>query len=343
VRGEFLKRQIVTALLLIAVVALACRADESLVIGQLTLVPASADAPYAYWYYVPESALSRDVVGLVWHATPGGSEPHDPVLWARFDLPRFLTCSGGWAKPRVNLPEMHGFVLFSIAIPEPEPAFYTSQPGIALGSPVALSSLTTFDAAAVSGIFIDPDLQAITSIEDLKRRLTEAGIAFDPRLFLTGVYSGAEWAHRFTVLHPASIRAAAPVCGNMYTMPFEMLDADPLPWPLGLSDFEALGRGELDVESLENTPYYVTISSHERVWYNEMTPEEQGIEQSFLDRYVLHFGSIPPERAASFATAWEASGYSFVAAWSEEGHGWIDAVRFRVFEFFAGFALAAAP
>jgi hypothetical protein len=338
-----LKPQIVIGFALVALIAFGCHADESLVIGQLTLVPASAKIPYAYWYYVPESALTSDVVGLVWHATPGGSEPHDPVLWAKFDLPHFLACSGGWAKPRVNLPELHGFVLFSVAVPEPPPEFYADQPGVALGSPVALNSLATFDPAAVSDEFIDPDLKALACIEDLKQRLTEHGIAFDARLFLTGVYSGAEWAHRFSVLHPTSVRAAAPVCGNMYTMPFAMLDSEAMPWPLGLSGFEDLGRGTLDTGSLAATPYYVTISAHERVWYNEMTPEEQGIDQSHLDRYVLHFGSIPPERAASFVTAWSESGYSFAAAWSEKGHGWIDAVRLRVFEFFASFALEATP
>jgi hypothetical protein len=242
----------------------------------------------------------------------------------------------------VNLPELYGFVLFSIAVPEPPPEFYASQPGVALGSPIALSSMTTFESMAVSERFVDPDLLALASIDDLKRRLAEAGVRFDPRLFLTGVYSGAEFAHRFTILHPALVRATAPVCGNMYTMPVEMLDADPLPWPLGLWDFGRLGRGVLDIESLRETPYYVTISSHEIVWYNEMTPEEQGVEQPLLERYVRRFGPTPPERATSFVNAWRQSGYDFVAAWSEGGHGWIDAVRLRVFRFFGGFALEEA-
>ena len=78
---------------------------------------AGDDVPYAYWYYVPETAVSREVVGLVWHATPGGTQPDDPIFWAGFDLSRFLACSQGHGRPRVDLPETYGLVLFSIAVP----------------------------------------------------------------------------------------------------------------------------------------------------------------------------------------------------------------------------------
>ena len=332
-------RRLVVALALSAALSFLAFGREELVIGRLTLVETSEDVPYAYWYYVPETVLDGRVAGLVWHATPGGTGPDDPVFWAKFDLTQFLACRSGWAKPPINLPEVHGSVLFSIAVARPDPSFYAARPGIPLGSPDALNSLGNLDGYG----YRDPDLKALASIDDLKHRLTAAGIRFDPRLFLTGVYHGAEWAHRFALLHPTEVRAVAPVCGNVYTMPLEDIDDGPLPWPLGLAGFEPLGRGPLDWEAYLGIPYYVTASIHENVWYDEMTPEEQGIETVHLRRYVTEFGAIPPEREASFAGELAAAGVDCRLVWSEGGHGWIDPVRLRVFEFFAGFELDASP
>ena len=315
-------------------------AAEGLAVGRVTLVEASESVPYAYWYYVPVSVLDGRVAGLVWHATPGGTDPDDAVFWAKFDLPQFLACRSGWARPPVNLPETHGFVLFSIAVPRPDPAFYEAKRGVSLGIPDTLSSLGNLDEYGEP--YRDPDLKALASIGDLKRRLREAGIRFDPRLFVTGVYNGAEWAHRFALLHPSEVRAVAPVCGNVYTMPFASLEGEPLPWPLGLAGHESLGRGVFDRETYVGIPYYVTTSVRENLWYNKMTPEEQGIEMHQLERYVARFGEIPPDREASFAAELLTAGLDCVLIWSEGGHGWIDPVRSRVFEFFAGFELGAA-
>jgi hypothetical protein len=336
-----LHRRLVVALALLGALSFLAFGGEELVVGRLTLVEASEDVPYAYWYYVPETVLDGRVAGLVWHATPGGTGPDDPVFWAKFDLAHFLACRSRWAKPSINLPEVHGSVLFSVAVARPDPSFYTARPRIPLGSPDALNSLGSLDGYGDG--YRDPDLKALASIDDLKRRLADAGIRFDPRLFLTGVYNGAEWAHRFALLHPTEVRAVAPVCGNVYTMPFGDIDEGPLPWPLGLANFEALGRGLVDWESYVGIPYYLTASIHENVWYNAMTPEEQGIETVHLERYVNAFGAIPPERAAAFAGELAAAGVDCRLVWSEGGHGWIDPVRLRVFEFFAGFELDASP
>jgi hypothetical protein len=338
---KLVQRTAVTGFVLLLALTFCLSAAEDLVVGRLTLVAVSERVPYAYWYYVPESVLDGRVAGLVWHATPGGNSPDDSVFWAKFDLPQFLACCQGRTKPPISLPEAHGLVLFSVAVPKPDPAFYECRPGVPLGYPDALSSLGTL--GEFDEIYHNPDLKALASIGDLKRRLTGAGILFDPRLFLTGVYNGAEWAHRFALLHPDDVRAVAPVCGNVFAMPLEGLEDGPLPWPLGLAGFDALGRGALDWGSYLNTPYYVTASWRENLWYNEMSPEEQGAGTDDLGRYVSRFGAIPPERAASFVEELLAVGVDCRLTWSEGGHGWVDPVRIRVFEFFAGFEFDVAP
>ena len=316
-------------------------AGPGLVVGRLTWVEASESVPYGYWYYVPESALDGRVIGLVWHATPGGTDPDDSAFWARFDLPKFLACRTLWGRPPTNLAETHGMTLFSIAVPRPAASFYEARSGEPLGLPDAISSFGRLES--IDQTYRNPDLQAIQSIADLESRLSDRGIPFDPRLFLTGVYTGAEWAHRFSLLHPERVRAVAPVAGNVYTMPFYDVDGRPLFWPLGLSGLETLGRERVNWPVYARIPYYITTSIHENVWYDRMTPEEQGIEMDSLDRYVEHFGSIPPEREASLASALSGVGLDARLVWSEGGHGWTDAVRGRVFEFFASFELSDSP
>ena len=336
-------RAIASLFAVLAAVTLAISASETLEIGRLALIDASEEVPYAYWYYIPESARDGRTLGLVWHATPGGDSPVDPLFWSRFDLRQFLACQPSYAAAPVDLPDEYGFILFSIAVPEPPVSFYSSYPERPLGTPVSLSSLPTFVETDVAAALLDPDLKALQAVEDLRRRLSEAEIPFEPRLFLMGVYRGAEWAHRFSLLHPTEVRAVAPVCGNWYTMPPETTAGWNLPWPLGMADFAMLGRGEFHQTAFSTLPYLVVVSANERVWYVDQTPAQQGASAAALEVYAERFGRIPPERGEAFAREWQSAGYPFTLSWSEGGHGWIDAVRVRVFEFFAKHLSRNAP
>ena len=80
---------------------------------------------------------------LAWHATPSGTNPNDSVFWAKFDLPQFLACCQGRAKPPINLPETHGLILFSVAVSGPDRAFYECRPGVLFGYTHVLNSLGT--------------------------------------------------------------------------------------------------------------------------------------------------------------------------------------------------------
>ena len=314
--------------------------SESISIAELTLVPASETVPYAYWYYVPACAAMGETLGIVWHATPGGSEPDDAGFWARFDLPQFLACkSAGWPQRTVNLPDLFGLALVSVAVPAPPQTFYAGREGDPLGQPTSLSSLGVFERLDAPMLYHNPDLKALASIDDFRRRLGDAGLRFDPRIFLTGVYSGAEWAHRFALLHPEEVRAVAPVCGNVYTLPLTHLEDDPLLWPLGISGWHETGRAPFNRERFLELRYLLTASWHERVWYNEMTPAEQGVDLEELVRYVNALGTIPPVRAASFAERLFDAGVDGRLVWSDGGHGWVDSARYRVFEFFSRFPL----
>lgn len=331
---------------LVALVALAgsAIAPESISISELTLVPASEAVLYAYWYYVPECAAMGETLGIVWHATPGGSEPDDAVFWARFDLPQFLACkSAGWPRRTVNLPDLFGLALVSVAVPAPPRGFYAVHEGDPLGQPTSLSSLGVFERLDVPMLCRNPDLKALASIDDFRRRLADAGLHFDPRIFLTGVYSGAEWAHRFALLHPNELRAVAPVCGNVNTLPTTHLDEIALRWPLGLSGWDETGRPAFDEARFLELPYLLIASWHEKVWYNEMTPAEQGASVEALSRYVEATGTLPPERMSSLAEWLVDAGVNVRLVWSDGGHGWVDSARYRVFEFFAGFPLETDP
>ena len=93
---------------------------------------------------------------------------------------------------------------------------------------------------------------------------------------------------------------------------------------LGLSGLPASRHSAalaFDWGSYLHVPYYVTASWRENLGYDEMTLEEQGLEADDLDRYASRFGSIPPERAASFVEELLGAGVSCRLTWPEGGQG----------------------
>ena len=75
------------------------------------------------------------------------------------------------------------------------------------------------------------------------------------RIALFGFSGGAQFAHRFTLLHPDRVRACIPTSAGWYTMP----DPD-LPWPLGLGD---MPLGSFD-PAARRVPFHLIVGQRER-------------------------------------------------------------------------------
>lgn len=75
------------------------------------------------------------------------------------------------------------------------------------------------------------------------------------RIALFGFSGGAQFAHRFSLMHPHRVRACVPASAGWYTMP------DPLlAWPLGLDDMPG---GPVD-PAARRVPFHLIIGQRDR-------------------------------------------------------------------------------
>lgn len=91
-----------------------------------------------------------------------------------------------------------------------------------------------------------PDLTLLKILDFVSTRF---GVPTD-RIDIFGFSGGAQFAHRFTFLHPERVRTCIPVSAGWYTMP------DPAArWPYGLAGAPA----ELDSEAIRAVAFHVMV------------------------------------------------------------------------------------
>lgn len=95
------------------------------------------------------------------------------------------------------------------------------------------------------------DVALCDMLEDASRRF---GLATD-RVALFGFSGGAQFAHRFSLIHPRRVRACVPASAGWYTMP----DAT-LAWPLGL---DGMPDGPLD-QTARDIPFHLIVGQRDR-------------------------------------------------------------------------------
>lgn len=94
------------------------------------------------------------------------------------------------------------------------------------------------------------DLALLAIVEDAASRL---GTQREFRLF--GFSGGAQFAHRFAILHPQRVQACIPVSAGWYCWPDAAME-----WPLG---WRGAPRGPVDVATLANVPFHVIVGSRD--------------------------------------------------------------------------------
>jgi len=95
------------------------------------------------------------------------------------------------------------------------------------------------------------DLALCDILDDAARRF---GLATG-RIALFGFSGGAQFAHRFSLIHPHRVRACVPASAGWYTLP----DAD-LAWPLGLA---GMPGGALD-PAVGQVPFHLIVGQRDR-------------------------------------------------------------------------------
>jgi hypothetical protein len=102
------------------------------------------------------------------------------------------------------------------------------------------------------------DLQLIAMIDDLKNRLNEKyRIKVENKILLYGFSGSANFADRFSIIHPSIVEAVAIGGNNIYLIPVKSWNNENLPFPLGLYDFDKLFKKVFEEEEFRNVKRYI--------------------------------------------------------------------------------------
>ncbi len=185
-----------------------------------------------------------------------------PIPLTPAPRPLFLRCSGQpereyyLLRPAKLCPDAEPLVLIhGISRNAPELVVRFAERANQLGVPL-IAPLFRRESFGQYQQVIDPrggqrsDLALLDILNDVSRRF---GIATG-RIALFGFSGGAQFAHRFALLHAKRVRACVPVSAGWYTMP------DPeLAWPLGLAQSPIpIDRGAPTI------PFHVIVGQRER-------------------------------------------------------------------------------
>ncbi len=225
-----------------------------------------------YFLYVPDQ-LHRDSNGratLLVQPNNSGRTSDDPSVHRR---DAWLT---GFERKRVA--DALGVVLLVPAFPR------TASDWRVYTHALDRDALTTRDA-----VLARPDLQLIAMIDDARASLRRDGIEVDPRVLLQGFSASAMFANRFTALHPERVRAVTMGSpGGWPIAPITRQSGEPLPYPAGVADLDALTGKPFDAAAFARVRQYFYVGDRDD---NDSLDFEDGWDKPAATQVKRLFGS----------------------------------------------------
>ena len=252
--------------------------DELLQPRRIVEHPPTADNPYTFYSYFPQSAVRNEEIWLaVW--------PHGGAFYstdysvhktqARFELWRLIEYS-----------EQYQIAIVVAAIPNTE------------GLRVHWLHQGTFTTA--DEMLRRPDLKLIDAVWNQYIPLIQtAGLTVSERVLMLGFSNAGMFSHKFTMLHPERIQAVWLGGEAPAPLPAAELYGYPLDYPLGIRNLEALTGKPFDFETYKTIPHFISVGE------NDVKPENDttaGIIFTEEQRLFIrsHFGKTNPERIEFF-------------------------------------------
>jgi pimeloyl-ACP methyl ester carboxylesterase len=138
------------------------------------------------------------------------------------------------------------------------------------------------------------DLQLLAMIDDARARLRRDGTPVDARVLLQGFSASAMFANRFTALHPRRVRAVTVGSpGGWPIAPEAKAGVDPLPYPAGIADLEALTGKPFDAAAFARVPQYLYMGDADD---NDSLDFEDGWDKPAAAEVDRLFGNTPLKR-----------------------------------------------
>lgn len=285
----------------------------------LTQAKPSEGFNYPYFLYIPEGASLKDELVLI--VEPNNSGFVDDDL-AKHTEKAKRTASrgfyiGNYVAQTLKLP------LLVPVFPRPESQWrvYTH----ALDRDVILLKNNPLERI---------DLQLLAMVEDAENKLTQSGYTLHNKFFMTGFSASGTFTNRFTLIHPDKILAsAAGGLNGLLMLPIDSLNGQPLDYPLGISDFEAIFGKAFDQYSFIKTPQFYFMGANDE---NDAIPYEDAFNQD--ERAIIYrvFGEkMLPTRWEKCALVYEHEGVNAtIKTFKDMGHEHPDKIKQEVAEFF---------
>lgn len=163
------------------------------------------------------------------------------------------------------------------------------------------------------------DLALLDIIDDVARR---TGTTTN-RIHLFGFSGGAQFAHRFAMMHPQRVASAVCCAAGWYTFPLPEQ-----PYPLGIATHPVAG-GSFDVAAFSRVPIHVVVGSRDvardkSVRVSDALDDQQGSTRlerarrwfSSLEKAAARVGTADPGRSISIIPR---AGHSFTEAAGRRG------------------------
>ena len=253
--------------------------EELLRAGRVVEHPSRGENQYVFYSYFPRSGLKkREVVLCVWpHGGGMPSENYSDHMKRAADHLRWLA----------SYSEEYKIPIVVIAMPRVNRLYVHSlHPG----------TFTTDEE-----MLRRPDLKLIDAVwNQYILLMREAGLDVEERVFMMGFSSVGMFAHRFTMLHPAQVKAVWLGGEAPAPLPASELSGHPLDYPLGMRNIKELTGRPFDFETYRRIPHFICVGEEDVNPRNDVTT----YTDIFTDEQRIfirsRFGSTNPERIRFF-------------------------------------------
>lgn len=117
----------------------------------------------------------------------------------------------------------------------------------------------------------DIDRQLLAMVDDARGRLAEAGIATHERFLMNGFSASANFANRFSALHPTKVLSVSAGGFNGMAIlpkestevPLEGIDRQTLNFPVGIADIEAITGEPFDLEAFRSVKQFLYLGAED--------------------------------------------------------------------------------
>lgn len=150
------------------------------------------------------------------------------------------------------------------------------------------------------------DLQLIAMLDHARQRLAAQGHPVQPRVLITGFSASGMFTSRFAVLHPDRVLAAAVGSpGGWPIAPVASAHGEALPYPVGISDVQALTRAPVDLAALRRVRFLFLLGDADT---NDAVPYRDSFSAADEALIMRWFGKTPIARWDAARQLYDAAG-----------------------------------